>query len=294
MGLNQTSVLNQRVVEVGDAFVEYTLNDGGSYTGLGATDSIVFTETLTPLDGEPGNAVKPRRVDGIASQNVVSTFNLWESDPVKIAALRGGIDIVTQTAGGAVAGAEQTIVSGAWAYDIPVEITGQNADGTAPTINSVTGGTDGAIVVRTDYVLQQDNSTKKWSIVITDSTTITTLAQDMVIDYDYTPSAITTVTTGGIVPAGRIGIRATNKTVDTADANIASELSISEGDKYYYVHEVLLGYCIVNAGKAWAPKDKNDTNPTIITPMSLQAESDPDLPAGTDLMTDNYFNQVIS
>lgn len=294
MGLNQTKVLNQRVVEVGDAFLEYTLDNGGSYTGLGATDSIVFTETLTPLDGEPGNAEKPSRVDGIGSQNVVATFNLWESDPVKIAALRGGIDIVTQTAGTPVAGAVQTILSGKWKYDVPVEIKGQNADGSAPTINSITGATDGAIVVRTDYVLQMDNSTKKWSVVMTDSLTITTLAQDMVIDYDYTPSAKTTVTTGGIVPAGRVGIRATNRTIDIADSNIATELSISVGDKYYYVHEVLVGYCIVNAGKAWAPKDKNDTNPTIITPMSLRADSDPDLPAGTDLMTDEYFNQVIT
>lgn len=294
MGLIQTQELNPKTVVVGSAFVSYTLDDFASFTGIGLADAIVLTETITPLDGEPDNGPKPRRADGIASQEVTTTFNMWESDLAKIAALRGGIDTVVNTAGGAVAGATQTIVSGAWAYDVPFEIEGQNADGTAPTINSITGGTDGLLIVRTDFVLQKDNSTKKWSVIFTDSTTITTLAQAMVIDYDYTPSAITEVFTGGFVAAGRIGIRLTNRTVDSADSVVAAELSISVGANYWDVTEYDVFYCIVNIGQTFTAKNKDDTNPTVVVPMSLMGESDPTRVDGKNLYVWRKFNQVIS
>jgi len=294
MGLNQTQILNEKTVQIGSAAMFYTLDNFASFTGLGAADALVMTETITPLDGEPDNAVKPARADGIASQEVVVTGNLWENDPVKIAAIRGGIDIVTQTAGTPVAGATQTISSGGWAYDVPVEIAGQNASGLAPTINSITGSVDSTLVDRTDYVIQKDSSTNKWSVVFTDSVTITTLAQDMVIDYDYTPASNTKVTTGGLVPAGRVGIRMINRTVDYADAVVAAELSIAVGTPYYYVAQYDIFYCIVNAGEVITFKNKDDTSPTVTVPISLMGESDPDRAAGADLKETNYYNEVIS
>ena len=293
MGLNQTAVLNEKVVEIGAAAIQYSTDSGGSFTGLGAADALVGVETITPLDGEPDNAAKPRRADGVASQTFLVTGNLWENDPAKIAALRGGIDVVTNTAGTPVAGATQTIISGAWAYDVPIAIDGQNADGSAPTINSVTGGTDGLLVVRDDYVLQKDVTTNKYSLIITDSATVTTLAQAMVIDLDYTPAVNVKISTGGIVPADRVWIRIINRTVDAADATVAAELSISVGTNYWYTHRIDIYYCIVNAGKNITYKNKNDTNPTIVVPISLNGESDPDRAAGEDLYEENFFNEVI-
>jgi hypothetical protein len=294
MGQDQTSVLEQKTVQIGSAMIQYTLDNFSSFTGAGVADTITMTENITPLDGSPDNGPTPRRADGIASQNVTTTFNMWETSPAKIAAMRGGIDVITSTAGTPVAGATQTIASGGWAYDVPVEIDGQNADGTSPTINSVTGGTDGLLVVRTDYVVQKDNSTGKYSLVLTDSATITTLAQAMVVDYDYTPAVLVEVTTGGLTVADRVGIRITNKTQDQADATVAAELSIAVNDNYNYVVQYDVYYCIVNAGDAITFQPKDATAPTIVYPISLLGESDPDRSLGANLRKISYFNQVIS
>ena len=293
MGLNQTTVLNEKAVQIGSAAMFYSLDNGSSFTGLGAADTLVMTEEITPLDGEPDNAVKPRRADGIGQQTVTVTGNLWENDPVKIAAIRGGIDVVTSTAGTPVSGATQVKASGAWEFDVPFEIEGQNASGAALTITSITGSVDGAIVEGTDFFQQKDKSTGKWSVVIVDSLTVTTEAQTMTVLYDYTPASNIKVTTGGIVPAGRVWIRMINRTVDQADATVAAELSISVGDLYYYVAQYDIFYCIVNAGEAISFKNKDDTNPTVSVPISLIGESSPGLPAGADLRETNYYNEVI-
>ena len=101
------------------------------------------------------------------------------------------------------------------------------------------------------------------------------------------------VTTGGLVGAGRVWIRITNRTIDKADAAVAAELGISVGDNYRYVSQYDIPYCIVNAGKVQTFKNKDDTNPTVTVPVSLLGESSPDRAAGEDLMIENYFNQVI-
>lgn len=294
MGLNQTPVLNEKSVIVGSAFVEYTLDNFGSFTGIGVADAIVLTETITPLDGEPDNGPKPRRADGIASQTVATTFNMWESDLVKISALRGGIDTLVQTAGTPVVGASQVKASGSWSFDVPFELDGQNASGAAPSITSVTGSIDGVLVVRTDYVLQKDKSTNRYSIIITDSATVTVEAQTMTVLYDYTPAAVTEVFTGGFVAAGRVGIRLTNRTVDKADSVVAAELGIAVGANYWDVTQYDVFYCIVNVGETFTAKNKDDTNPTVVTPMGLLGESDPDRVDGKNLFVKRKVNQIIS
>ena len=109
-------------------------------------------------------------------------------------------------------GASQVKASGAWEYDVPFELEGQNADGTAPSITSITGSVDGVIATPADYSLVKYNSTGKWSVMIIDSVTVTTEVQTMTVLYDYTPSVNTKVTTGGLVAAGRVGIRMTIST----------------------------------------------------------------------------------
>jgi len=294
MGLNQTQVLNEKTVQIGSAAMFYTLDNFASFTGLGAADALVMTETIAPLDGEPDNAAKPARADGVASQEIVVTGNLWENDPVKIAALRGGIDVVSQTAGTPVVGASQVQASGAWLFDVPFEIEGQNADGTSPSITSITGSVDGVIATPADYSLIKDASTGKWSIMVIDSTTVTTEVQTMTVLYDYTPSVNTKVTTGGLVAAGRVGIRMINRTVDKADSVVAAELSIAVGTPYYYVAQYDIFYCIVNAGEVITFKNKDDTSPTVTVPISLVGESDPDRADGANLRETNYYNEVIA
>lgn len=294
MGLNQTQELNPKSVIVGSAAIQYTLDNFGSFTGIGLADGIVLTETITPIDGEPDNGAKPRRADGIASQTMATTFNMWESDLEKIAAMRGGIDSVVQTAGTPVVGASQVKASGGWEYNVPFELEGQNSSGLAPSITSITGSVDGVIVEATDFFLQKNSSTNKWSIVIIDSLAVTTEVQTMTVLYDYTPASKIEVFTGGFVTASRVGIRMTNRTVDNADAVVAAELGIAVGDNYWDVTEYDIFYCIVNVGESFTAKNKDDTSPTVTTPMGLIGESDPDRVDGKNLYVKRKYNSLIS
>lgn len=87
-----------------------------------------------------------------------------------------------------VSGATQVVASWSWAYNKFIKVENQNGDGSALTINSVTGATDGALVADTDYYVGQ-NADGDYGIFIIDSVTVTTTAQDVTIDYDYTPNA---------------------------------------------------------------------------------------------------------
>ncbi len=81
----------------------------------------------------------------------------------------------------------QEVASGDWNYNKFIPLTNQNGDGSAITPDSVTAGTDGALVLDTDYFLTDVDGVK--GIMIIDSTTVTTEAQTITIVYDYTPNA---------------------------------------------------------------------------------------------------------
>lgn len=87
-----------------------------------------------------------------------------------------------------VAGATQATTANAYSFNQFIKIANQNADGSAITVNSVTGGTDGLLVVDTDYYVGQ-NANGEYGIFIIDSATVTTMNQVFTIDYDYTPAA---------------------------------------------------------------------------------------------------------
>lgn len=293
MGLSQTTVQNQKAVQIGSAAMYYSTDSGSSFTNLGVGDTFAYSEEITPLDSEPDNGIAPERADGVASQSVTITGNLWETDLAKIQAIRGGIDTITTTAGSAVSGASQVIASGDWAYDVPFELEGQNASGLVQTITSVTGSVNGALVVRTDYVSAK-NSNGKWGIAVTDSSTVTTLAQTITVVYGYTPAATTTVSTGGLTAASRVWMRLVNRTTAKADAAVAAELTIAVGATYYDTAQYDFYYCIVNAGDSVAFPDKNNTNPVIKFPLSVMGENDPTRTAGDQLFKRTKFNALIA
>lgn len=82
----------------------------------------------------------------------------------------------------------QTVAQGAWAYNTFIPFDKQNGDGTVPTVDSVTAGTNGLLVAETDYFVSKD-ADGVWGVFIKDSATVTTLSQTMVIQFDYTPNA---------------------------------------------------------------------------------------------------------
>ena len=110
---------------------------------------------------------------------------LENADRDTIVLLLGGTP--SDVAGVLVGGASQVLASGDWAYNGANIVENQNGDGSILTINSVTGGTDGLLVVGTDYFVGQDVNGKT-IVTIIDSATVTTETQAMTIDYDYTPN----------------------------------------------------------------------------------------------------------
>lgn len=116
-----------------------------------------------------------------------SFLEVANRDLMKI--LLGGTS--SDVAGSLVSGATQVLTSGEWAVNTYYAITNQNGDGSAITINSVTGATDGALTANDDYDIVKLAS-GEYGIVLQDvasATNLTTVSQNVTIDYDYTPNA---------------------------------------------------------------------------------------------------------
>ena len=99
--------------------------------------------------------------------------------------------VASDVAGVLVPGATQVLTSGSWNVNIFNKIENQNGDGSIITINSVTGSVDGALTANDDYDLIQD-ANGDYGIVLQDiaqATNLTTIAQNITINYDYTPNA---------------------------------------------------------------------------------------------------------
>lgn len=281
MAQNQTTVKDQKAVQIGSAAVEYSADGGSSFVGLGVGDSFAFTENITVLDASPDNGDTPDLLDGIAEQDVQITGQLWEYDLDKINALRGGIDTKTSVASSPVTGAEQVVAAGNWSFDTPILLTGQNQDGTAPTINSVTGSTDGAGAAD-DFDTVKIGG--KWYVVPRDGTNFATESQSLTIDSDYTPAASESLSTGGKTTTGKVQMKLINRVAATADAaDAAANAGVSAGDAIYRTTEYLFYSCKLNAGQAITFPSKDDTNPVLRYNLDMLAEQDASRTVGDQL-----------
>lgn len=188
--MSQTTIQNQSAIrkgsfkiEIGDSFL--SLVDIGAirdpkFTSLSETQEVVF-DNVDPLK---------KFVKGKKAQ---IEFSHAEINMSILAQFDAGMVNLTSIAGTPVTGATQTVESGDWAYNGFIELENQMGDGTANTISTVVGGTDGALVSETDY-FKGFNGQGKYGIFIKDSATVTTLVQDIVITYNYTPSASKRIT----------------------------------------------------------------------------------------------------
>lgn len=157
------------------------------YTDLGVTyneGSIELTYDVVRWTGSQAEGM----LTFIQNMAMNSSFSLSQIELSNINKLMSGTTEYTSVAGPTVSGATQTVSSGDWAYNKFVPIENQNGDGSAITVNSVSGGTDGPLVEDTDYYVGQ-NAQGKYGIFVIDSATVTTESQDLTLDYDYTPSA---------------------------------------------------------------------------------------------------------
>ena len=158
-------------------------DDAGSLTDIGALRNPVITSMSEQQEVEFDNVRSMKKF--VKGDKYQVTFDLAEINLTNLAVLDAGMVNITTVAAALVSGAEQLIVSGAWNVDTFIKLTGQNGDGSAPTINSVTGATDGAMAEGTDYYLMQDGD-GDWGIMIDASATA---AQNVTVNSDYTPNA---------------------------------------------------------------------------------------------------------
>lgn len=188
--------MNQTVVEKYQSpdglSMEVTTDDFATFTEVGAMeDGCVFVYEHDAPVIELGNAENTAPLaKNQKLQMTPSNIASWTTDFME--SVMGGVFTRTAVAGTPVAGATDTHSSGEWAKNTAILLSGQNGAGTVPTINSVTGSVDGALALGTGYEMVQVLG--GWAI--TYLTAVVTLAQDIVVDYDYTPAA-TFVTTAG-------------------------------------------------------------------------------------------------
>lgn len=209
--MSQTTVQKSEAIRLGSVKAEVAATIAGPWTNLGALRDAHAQETWEKVTVESDNAGDVKEY--IKNQQIKITALLLEYDLEILDALRGDIDEYSTTAGSLVSGATQAVASGSWGYNDPIVVENQNGDGSALTINSVTGSVDGALVSGTDYFVGEDENGDTVVTVI-DTATVTTESQTITIDYDYTPNASKNITTGGNKTMSNFAAKLTNANED--------------------------------------------------------------------------------
>ncbi|KPJ82786.1 MAG: hypothetical protein AMS17_18650 [Spirochaetes bacterium DG_61] len=209
----QTSVQRKSAIRFGSCKIEIG-DDVPGLEDIGIVKNVVFTEELTFSDRGADNADLIRFLRKVRA---IVTGDQEELDLEMIFKLRGEIDSYSIVAGTEVAGVDQVVYAGQWHYNDFIQIENQMGDKTQPTINSVTGSTDGALVEDTDYYVGKDDD-GDWGIFIIDSVTVTTEDQNITINYDYTPNAAKKLESGGS------GVEMTPKIVRLTNNNEAGKV----------------------------------------------------------------------
>lgn len=165
-------------------------NDFNNLVDVGALREPNIT-TLTENQSIEFDNTDPLR-KFVRGKRLQVTFTLAEINLSNIALLDDGIVNLTTIPGTPVSGAEQLVVSGGWNYEQFIPLENQNGDGSAVTVNSVTGATDGALTVDEDFHVV--NVGGQFGIIVHNTSDVTTLNQNLTINYDYTPNEAKRVT----------------------------------------------------------------------------------------------------
>lgn len=219
----QTTIQKNKAIRAGSVKVELgtslgslvdigALRDIGGLEGTGSVTELLFDNVAKIQKYKDGNRAK-------------LVGKLCEINFSNIELMNGGQVVTTLVAGTPVAGHLMVIASGDFAINTPYELDGQNASGAVPTINSVTGSVDGAMVLGTDYnMVKMANG--NWAIV---PLTGVTLAQTITVDSDFTPSAskVTTFNATGIKSGVYMRITNTNEDGNTLVATLKGVVNIA-------------------------------------------------------------------
>lgn len=174
--------------------------------------------------------------------------------------MRGTLDTRTVIAGALVAGETDTLLDGAWDVNIFYPIKHQNGDGSIIVVNSVSGSVDGVLTVNDDYDLVK-NPSGVYGVVLQDlasATNLATIVQDIVIDYDYTPTASVKTQSGNKTELTKFMVRITTK---------------NDGNTYL----ITFYYSNISTGKSFEYKKDDDEDRRLGVPVEIACKS---LPSG--------------
>jgi len=95
--MSQTTVQNANKMQFGSGKLEYSTDDGSTWTDVGAMRNIVFTERWEQVKVDSDNAGRVKT--GIRNQIATIAGDLMEINLANLDALRGGLDTYTTDAG---------------------------------------------------------------------------------------------------------------------------------------------------------------------------------------------------
>lgn len=204
--------------------------DVGSLVDIGSVRNVRFTgrqERVQIESDNNGTIINKARIIGVIDFDWLEPGHMPNMEE-----LFKGLVTRTTVAGSIVNNATQVVAAGEWNYNVFIEFTNQDADGTAPVVDSVTLGTNGAIVLNTDYMLVKDAGSGRWGIIIIDSATVTTENQSVTIQTDYTPAASQVLTGGSSQTATARYVRITGPSEDDAAVTrtITIDLAVASSD----------------------------------------------------------------
>ncbi len=254
--LSQPGYFYSRAYGTSDAWDKSVFMNGSTYQANTESVEIAFEDVGTVRD-----EVSDETIDITISAGQVLDLGL-------ISSLTGGLYTYTTVDGTPVAGADQVVGSGDWNYDKTILLANQMGDGTQPTINTVTGSVDGVLVLDTDYFVA-NLSGAGWAVVILDSATVTTEAQDMTINTDYTPAAQTILKRGGIKII---------EPIELAFQTIASNQS--DGSDEYVTYYFYKCFSNGNIGHGFSPEN---TAEPITMDLGFTAKKDANRETGDKL-----------
>lgn len=182
----QTTIQKQSSIRFGSGLLEIG-DTFGSLFNMGAVRNIIYVSLKEDIEVPFDNTKEVKRFKN--GQDAQFTFDMAENDLTTIQKMEDGYMNLTTVPGVLVPAAIQTVLNGAWLEDQFIVLENQNGDGSAVTVNTVTGSADGLLVAGDDYEVISDSTGKFGIVLFLSGAALTTEVQDLTIDYDYTPSA---------------------------------------------------------------------------------------------------------
>lgn len=237
------------LIETADIWVG---DNSGNAVDLGAVRNVRFMGELirTKVDSDNRGTI----INKVRMQGKLEFDWLEPGNAAKLAVLFKGIVTPGTVAGSIVNNYSQVVAANGWAFNQFIPFDFQDADGTAPNVDSVTLGTNGALTVNVDYIVSQ-HADGRWGIQILDSSTVTTVNQTATIQFDYTPATAQTLTGG------------TNQTAVDRYIKIVAE---SE-DSSLTTREIVMESAIVTSPMLLAFVEVENANDVGVMPVVAEA-----------------------